>query len=612
MRKDDEIRGVRGALKVYKMIYRIDKLSIILQFPIAFIANLQPYLALFVTGYILNGFVTGETLNNLLHIALIFVGVRFGLNVLLRYMEKVQQAHNDIAIKKIYLEKSKKYMEVDFELLDSPAINEIRERISRDNQWGAGFTNTLPYLRWFLGGTFGFLIGGVMMIPLFISSGVGGVSIFMAGMFAVAGISSWVKSKFFGQGLLKLMQPGKHQDKYRTEFSNFFLWRGNLQSLYKTARIYNTSPYVKALINSETPKRVAFAKKYTWYQGGEAFLSSLTTGLFLVGAYLFVAARAVAGVIPVGDIVFFAGTIKNMADNFFVMTSGFTFMVEQCDRVQSTMEFMELENKQYKGSLPVEKRRDGEYEIEFKNVSFKYSGSKNYALRHFNLKLHIGQKLAIVGMNGSGKTTMIKLLTRLYDPTEGEITLNGIDIKKYDYKEYMGIFSVVFQDFKIFSFTLSDNLALGRAFDKDTANLALDRVGLGERIAKMSNGFSTYMYNHYDEGIEISGGEGQKLALARALYKNAPIFVLDEPTAALDPIAEFEVYSMFNEVIQAKKENTAIFISHRLSSCRFCDDIAVFHEGQLIQRGNHDMLLSDTQGKYHELWNAQAQYYNEK
>ncbi|MCL2519299.1 MAG: ABC transporter ATP-binding protein/permease, partial [Oscillospiraceae bacterium] len=221
----------------------------------------------------------------------------------------------------------------------------------------------------------------------------------------------------------------------------------------------------------------------------------------------------------------------------------------------------------------------------------------------------IGQKLAIVGMNGSGKTTMIKLLCRLYDPGEGVITLNGIDIKEYDYAEYIGIFSVVFQDFKMFSFKLSENITCSVEVDAEKAAKVIDIVGLTERTVNMRDGLDTYLYNDYDKGVEISGGEAQKIALARALYKNAPFIVLDEPTAALDPIAEYEIYSKFNEIVGDK---TAIFISHRLSSCRFCDDIAVFHEGGLIQRGNHDALLSDRDGKYFELWNAQAQYYSEQ
>jgi len=226
------------------------------------------------------------------------------------------------------------------------------------------------------------------------------------------------------------------------------------------------------------------------------------------------------------------------------------------------------------------------------------------------MKFNVGSRTAVVGMNGSGKTTMIKLLCRLYDPTDGEITLNGIDVKKYDYAEYLNIFSVVFQDFKLFSFPLGQNVASSVKYDGARVERCLMMSGFGERYEEMPKGLGTPLYKDFDEdGVEISGGEAQKIALARALYKNAPFIVLDEPTAALDPVAEYEIYSKFNEIVGDK---TAVYISHRLSSCRFCDDIAVFHESELIQRGNHDALLSDRDGKYYELWNAQAQYYNEK
>jgi ATP-binding cassette subfamily B protein len=257
----------------------------------------------------------------------------------------------------------------------------------------------------------------------------------------------------------------------------------------------------------------------------------------------------------------------------------------------------------YHGTLTTEKRDDNQYEIEFHNVSFKYPNTDFYAIQNLSLKLHIGEKLAVVGMNGSGKTTMIKLLCRLYDPTEGEITLNGIDIKKYDYQEYMRIFGVVFQDFNLFAFSLGQNVAADVDYDKQKVADCCKEAGLTLNHLNPE----TYLYKNFDEsGVEISGGEAQKIALARALYKDVPFIVLDEPTAALDPVAEYEIYSKFNDIVGNK---TAIYISHRLSSCRFCDDIAVFDKGRLVQRGSHDKLIQDSGGKYYELWNAQAQYY---
>ena len=248
-------------------------------------------------------------------------------------------------------------------------------------------------------------------------------------------------------------------------------------------------------------------------------------------------------------------------------------------------------------------------------MSFKYPRTDNYALRHVNMRFKIGDKLAIVGENGSGKTTFIKLLCRLYDPTEGKILLNGIDITRYRYNEYMALFSVVFQDYTLFDFSIGDNVAASMQYDEEKVRDCLIRAGMGEKLssldmdakAKGKNALDFSIGRSYDsEGIDISGGERQKIALARVLYKDAPFVILDEPTAALDPIAEAAVYEDFNKITEDK---TAVFISHRLSSCRFCDTIAVFDKGQLVQKGSHDSLVAVADGKYAELWSAQAQYY---
>ncbi len=272
------------------------------------------------------------------------------------------------------------------------------------------------------------------------------------------------------------------------------------------------------------------------------------------------------------------------------------------------LDYLDIPNEMYQGSLTVEKRSDRQYEVEFRDVSFRYPGSQEYALSHVNMKFKVGEKLAVVGQNGSGKTTFIKLLCRLYDPTKGEILLNGIDIRKYDYQEYMSVFSVVFQDFQLLDAPLGENIGASLHYDKARGLECLEKAGLEEWFrTKAVKGLETRLYQHEDanEGIQISGGEEQKLAIARSLYRDAPFLVLDEPTAALDPMSEYEVYTRLNDIVEDK---TAIYISHRLSSCRFCDEIAVFHQGQVIEKGSHEELLARG-GKYSELWNAQAQYY---
>ena len=199
------------------------------------------------------------------------------------------------------------------------------------------------------------------------------------------------------------------------------------------------------------------------------------------------------------------------------------------------------------------------------------------------------------------------MLCRLYDPTEGEILLNGIDIRKYRYKDYMDIFSVVFQDFRLLALPLGENVAGAAEYDRELAKQCLRGAGFGERLDAMSKGLDTVLYKELDkDGVEVSGGEAQKIAIARALYKDAPFIVLDEPTAALDPIAEADIYAKFDAIAGDK---TAIYISHRLSSCKFCDEIAVFDHGAIVQTGSHDSLVADEEGLYHCLWQAQAQYY---
>ena len=336
-------------------------------------------------------------------------------------------------------------------------------------------------------------------------------------------------------------------------------------------------------------------------------IAQIIIGLANAICYLFVAIKALFGAFGVGSIVQYVAVLSRLGEGLQELMYILSDNEVYCTHLQNLFEYLDLPNHMYQGSLTVEKRDDNEYYVEFRDVSFKYPNTDTYVLKHVNLKFKVGEKLAVVGMNGSGKTTFIKLMCRLYDPTEGEILLNGVNIKRYDYNEYMSIFSVVFQDFRLFSFPLGQNVSASASYDREKVIECLKKAGFAERLNSLPNDLDTFLYKDIDaEGVEISGGEAQKLALARALYKNTPFIILDEPTAALDPISEYEVYSKFNEIAGTK---TSIYISHRLASCRFCDKIAVFHEGEIIQIGIHEELLADRRGKYYELWTAQSQYY---
>ncbi len=341
-------------------------------------------------------------------------------------------------------------------------------------------------------------------------------------------------------------------------------------------------------------------------------IACFLTGIANTVCYLFVVVKAFLGAFAAGDIVQYVAVLSKLGDGL----QDLMFMLPDnevyCIHLQSLFDYLDIPNNKYQGTIPVEKRSfceggDNEYEIEFCNVSFRYPGTNNDILKNISVKIQIGQRLSITGINGSGKTTFIKLLCRLYDPSEGEILLNGVDIKKYNYEEYMSIISVVFQDFKLFSFSIAQNVAADVNYNPVYVTECLAKSGFSKRLSQMPDGIGTYLYKDFEQnGVEISGGEAQKIALARAIYKNAPFIILDEPASSLDAIAEAGIYSQFDQITGGR---TAIYISHRLSSCKFCDKILVFHEGRIIQNGTHNELVSATGGKYRELWDAQAQYY---
>ncbi|NLO35961.1 MAG: ABC transporter ATP-binding protein [Clostridiaceae bacterium] len=330
-------------------------------------------------------------------------------------------------------------------------------------------------------------------------------------------------------------------------------------------------------------------------------------GMAVVGGavYLLIGLRALAGMYAVGSVVQYVGAVTALVTAVTALLGDLGRAVNNAAYIKPLLDFLNLPDLLAKGYKPMPTA--AEIQFEFRDVSFCYPGSETYALKNLNMTLNANRRLAVVGRNGSGKTTLIKLLCRLYDPTEGEILLNGINIKDYDIAAYRRIFSVVFQDFKLFPLSIGANVTVSDQPDPEKIRRCLEDAGFGDRLATLPKGIDTVLFKDFDEdGVQISGGEAQKIALARALYKDAGMVVLDEPTAALDPIAEFEVYSSFNKTIGSK---TAVFISHRLSSCRFCHDIAVFDKGELVQRGSHAELLAETDGLYAALWHAQAQHY---
>lgn len=392
--------------------------------------------------------------------------------------------------------------------------------------------------------------------------------------------------------------------KSNREISHYgsFLW--NYQ-LGKQVRIYQILPFIQTRLKDKVKKAEQINRKNRRKLIQVVVPSEAVTGIFFILCYIFVGLKAVSGAISIGSLSLYVGALTNFSNALSDIFHNMNILSLQNEYLGNYTSLLALKNEKYDGTLPIEKRIDNDYELEFRNVSFHYPNSEDMVLKNITAKIHVGKKMAIVGKNGSGKSTFIKLLCRLYDPTEGEILLNGIDIKKYDYDEYRQIFGVVFQDFRLFSFSIAQNVAADVEYDEEKVWKSLWQAGMAERVKEMEKGIDTVVYKQEDEGVEISGGEAQKLAIARALYKDAPVVILDEPTAALDPVSELEIYERFNEMVE---EKTAIYISHRMSSCRFCENILVFDDGNIVQMGGHDKLVGE-EGVYARLWEAQAQYY---
>lgn len=583
----------------------------------AFFKSVAPFINIYMSAKIIDELIGAKAIDRLVLLA----GVTIILNLIIHLISNGLD-HLSIILKSLMSQNldmrlNEKIISMDYEHVENPEVHNLRIKIAEaENMNGGGIYALRKYI--------GELTKGLVTVAASIALV---IDLFKANALS-NGYLSFINSRMFTYGFLVLILIGiifnlnlktkadKKGFKYFSKVMDvnrifiFYVDQILDYNVGKGIRLYNQ----REIFNKEVESYLQEAKKMfndvgnmnAKYSGFNGLISSFLGGMI----YVFVGLKAISGAITIGSIVKYAGSINQFMSGSKEVLSSVNSIINNNQYLQLYIDFLNIEGEKYKGTIPVEKRNDDEYEIEFKNVSFKYPGTDVYALKNVSIKLNIGERLAIVGMNGSGKTTFIKLLCRLYDPNEGEILLNGIDIKKYDYKEYMNLFSIVFQDFKLFSFSLGQNVAASVNYDETAVTDVIEKAGLKERLTAMPKGMHTPLYKDFDEdGVEISGGEAQKIALARALYRDAPIIILDEPTAALDPIAEFEVYSKFNEIIDTK---TAFYISHRLSSCRFCDEIAVFHEGRIVQKGNHEELLKDTDGKYYELWNSQAQYYKDE
>ena len=571
---------------------------------------LSPFVTIWFSARIINEIAGNRDMGTLVLLVLLTVGLGFAFSMIRNALgrvvsEKEAGMWNDFP--KIFADRQ---MSMDFADLENPEIRKQRQKVEENLFM---FGNGLAQLVWdtpsLVQAAVGIAASAALTVSLFTAKT--GSGLLDSGLWIAAAAGMTALSGLIGARLRKKEEKIFERWTEGTVWYNrAFMFYG--RALYaETARAKDVRLYRQDRIADREMRKLEEHNRHDnrALSGMSACqgLLELSRGICNMLCYLFVAAKAALGAFAVGGVVQYVGAlmqlVRSVGDLFFTVSENRIYTAH----LEKLFAYLDLPNGKREGALLPDRAGGGEYTIEFRNVSFRYPGSGAWALRNVSVTLRAGRKQALVGENGAGKTTFVKLLCRLYDPTEGQILLNGTDIREYDYDGYLSLFSFVFQDFRLFAFGLGENVAAGESFDAARAEECLEKAGFGGRLRTMPEGLRTCLYKDLSEnGVEISGGEAQKIALARALYRGAPIIVLDEPTAALDPVAEEQVYAGFSDLAGGR---TAVYISHRLSSCRFCDEITVFDRGRVVQRGSHEELLRQRGGKYEELWTAQAQYY---
>lgn len=559
--------------------------------------SIRPFVQILALPIVVDELLTTQNIEKIMHCILFIIAADFVLsvfsgffgNMIERYTTKFDNYYKTVM--------SKRIMELDFQLTeDKQALDQI-ELARTGMSWYSRGLNGMVEPLFNMASSIITLVGVVAII---VSSAPWLLVLIMAILIVTGRVNSKfneIEQKFFA-GLAK-----------ENRISGYMGWHLTNFKYGKDIRLYAAKDMMVSKWNYH--QNIIMDN---WRQMG---IKQLPLSLLMVlldvtrdfGTYFYLGVLAILGKISIAtatQLFTAAGTFYNCMRSLVI---NYQELCKRANYAYEYVKFMDYPAVMKKGSKHIE---DVEHCFELKDVHFSYPGSEVPVLRGVNLILHPGEHLAVVGLNGAGKTTLIKLLCRLYEPTSGEILLDGVNIAEYDYDEYMELFAPVFQDFKLFAFSMADNLVLGKEKERGVMSEAkveevIRKAGLSDKIDSLANGVETVVYKHFDEeGIEPSGGEEQKLAIARALYKDAPVVILDEPTAALDPMAEYEIYRQFEDLVKGK---IAIYISHRLSSCQFCDRIAVFSDGIVKEYGTHEELVKVEDGLYAEMFGAQAKYY---
>lgn len=602
---------LRCYIKAFRQTARFEPMLLPLTLLLAVCTGVKPFVNIYFSARIVAGLSAGAEISALFRLVGICIGLNFAFQIVTEWLTPTFYTLRNRLYEKERLTIENKLFTLDYAKLEDSDFQELVHLHSESMQKiYSSFVQLCWMLRDFISGLVTLACAFAILWPLFklgfTKTGEGFMHSpwFFAVLVLCIGVSvvfilllSSRTSKIWFHSQERYGKLDRLFHRYRDILADYN--SGKEVRLYKEQSLISREATAELLtkgetILRETAKQSAAASSYIAVIGA----------LVGFGVYTFIGVKGLLGLFDTEALIRYTGAFMQIITGVTSIAVTFGKNAELVPNIQYFFRIADTKSAMTYGDKTVDLSR---VEIEFKNVYFRYPSAKSYTLKNISLHIHKGERLAVVGRNGSGKTTFIKLLCRLYDADRGEILVNGINIKELSAECLKQLFSVVFQDFKLFSLSVTDNLTAGDTPDPVRLKQSLAEADVLERVQRMQEKENTVLYKDLDKnGVEVSGGEAQKLALARALYKNAPVVVLDEPTAALDPVAEHQIYSRFNDFVEGK---TAIYISHRLSSCRFCDTIAVFKQGELVEHGTHDALLTYPDGEYRRLWDAQAKYY---
>ncbi|MBN3490023.1 ABC transporter ATP-binding protein [Acholeplasma equirhinis] len=556
----------------------------------ALIGAARLYIGVYAVKWVIDLVATSQ-FEEVFRFSLIVVAIQFAMTIVTKVLDQVIRVTTFNLRYLLNQHVTARIMKFEYEKLEDPFYLDLRERakFAIDNQ--GVIYQLLNYVTIFISS---FISIATLGLVLFMFDAWMIVALLVA---LILHIVIYNMSNSFQITLTETMMPINRKAGY---YLNSLL---NVEN-QKDFRFTNMNKLIHHKTSGFINETTSHISKISLGMSKYEFASDVVNNVLMGFTYIYIAMKAVAKLIPISDFILYTGTTIQLSEQLATVVGNVANLKRNVEWIKPyfTLLAVPLQDELHTGKLPLSAIDT----IEFDNVSFKYPKTEQMILKHISFKVNRGEKISVVGLNGAGKTTLVKLLSRFYQPTEGQILINGININAYEYNSYVQKMAAVFQDFKIFSYSIAKNIT-GNDQDLEGALDAANKVSLSKKLASLKDGIhSNYGKSLYQDGIELSGGEGQKIAIARALYKNSDLIILDEPTAALDPLAEAEIYEHFNDLV---KEKTALYISHRMSSSVFCDKVLVINNGEIEDYDKHTNLMKKTNSLYYELFTTQAKNY---